>query len=189
MDESVSLVQETHVLRLQLAAWAADPEWPLLSRYDLLGNKPPRSLFGRMVRWLRGRMAQLGLVRPHLSKYSWLPALKHAAYAPEGKTLLIWAPGVSRAELRRACDGFGQRLRSDSGLVPVLVTDVADFAYFSRLPWLIEYLPELSGEEQSYRERKQRYLAWRYREAMIVPVSAGLATAEEWEQILAMGGR
>ena len=34
----MSLVQETQVLREMLSAWAADPEWVLLCRYDLLDS-------------------------------------------------------------------------------------------------------------------------------------------------------
>jgi hypothetical protein len=60
------------------------------------------------------------------------------------------------------------------GFVPVLVTNVADFAFFSRLGWLVEYVPALSAPAGGYAERKQRHLAWRYRDAPALPVSAGL---------------
>jgi hypothetical protein len=104
--------------------------------------------------------------------------------AAEAKALLIWAPEVERASLRQACEGFSRRLKGNFCLAPVLVTDVADFAYFPRLGWLVEYLPELSGEGQSYEERKRRYLAWRYRDALIVPLPAGLASETEWNALM-----
>jgi hypothetical protein len=64
--------------------------------------------------------------------------------------------------------------------VPILVTDVPDFAFFSRLGWLVEYVPTLAPPAGDYAERKRRYLAWRYRDAPALPASAGL-TAESIE--------
>lgn len=180
----MSVVEETQALRRELAALADATEWDLLVRYDLLGKKPPRSLQDRVFRLARGWLAAAGLMPPHVTKYSWLPTLKHVPLAAEVKTLLIWAPGVGRDELRQACEGFATRLKGSTSLAPVLVTDVAAFAYFSRLGWLVEYLPELDGEEQSFRERKRRYLAWRYRDAVVVSVSAGLASEVEWRAVL-----
>lgn len=101
--------------------------------------------------------------------------------------LLIWALGVKRDELQHACEGFAVHLKDMSSLVPVLVTDVADFAYFSRLGWLVEYLPGLIGEGQSYQVRKQRYLAWRYRNALVVHASAGLTSEGEWKILMEAG--
>jgi hypothetical protein len=69
--------------------------------------------------------------------------------------------------------------------VPVLVTDVADFAFFSRLGWLVEYVPALSTPADDYGERKRRYLAWRYRDAPALPVSAGLAEFAQVQELLA----
>lgn len=180
----MSVVEETHALRRELAVLAIEPEWDLLVRYDLLGKKPPQSLQDRVLCLARRWLAAAGLAPPHVTKYSWLPTLKHVPLASEVKPLLIWAPGVGRDELRQACEGFVERLKGNMSLAPVLVTDVADFAYFSRLGWLVEYLPELDGEGQSYRDRKRRYLAWRYRDAVVVSVSAGLASEVEWRAVL-----
>src|SRR5690606_34408057 len=116
------------------------------------------------------------------------PALKHAPVADEATTLLIWALGVERDVLRQSCEAIARRLEAGPALAPVLVTDVADFAYYSRLAWFVEYLPELSGEGPSYRERKRRHLAWRYRDAVFVPVSAGLADEAAWNEVLRVGG-
>jgi hypothetical protein len=154
----------------------------------LLLKKPPRSLGDRLFRLARNAIARLGLVRPHVTRYLWLPALKHVQSNGDRRTLLIWALGVGREELRLACEDFARHLDDTSGLVPVLVTDVADFAHYSRLKWLVEYVPELSGAGPSYRERKQRYLAWRYRDALAVPVSAGNATTGEWHELMGIKG-
>ena len=180
----MSIIEETRALRRELAALAAEPEWGLLARYDLLGKKPPQSLQDRVSRLARRLLTVSGLAPPHVTKYPWVPTLKHATVVADAKALLIWAPGMGRNELRQACEGFSKRLKGNSSLAPVLVTDVADFTYYSRLGWLVEYLPELSGEGKSYQERKLRHLAWRYRDALIVPMTAGLASEAEWNALL-----
>ena len=182
----MSLVQKTQELREMLAAWAADPEWALMCRYDLLRKKPPSSLRDRWFLRIKKILSGLGLVRPHVTKYSWLPALKHALPDSEPKILLIWDMGVERDDLRTACEGFMKRLHRISDIVPVLVTDSADFAYFSRLQWLVEYVPTLSGEGVSYRTRKEHYLAWRYRGSLAVPASVGNACEVEWNEVMEM---
>lgn len=180
----MSIVEETKVLRRELAALAAKPEWDLLTRHDLLGSKPPALLRDRVFRLAKKQFAALGLLPPHVTKYAWRPTLKHAPLAEEAKILLIWAPGAGRDDLRQACEGFSRRLKGNSSWAPVLVTELADFAFFSRMGWLVEYLPDLRGEGQPYRERKRRYLAWRYRDAVVVPWAVGLASDVEWRAVL-----
>lgn len=184
----MSVLQETVALRRELSALAARPEWSLLVRHDLL-RKPPLSISERLTRYARRFLAAVGLTPPHVSSYLWSVTLKHAPAPAGARPLLIWAVGVERDGLRQACQGFSGRLRADSRLAPVLVTDVADFAYFSRLGWLVEYLPELSGEGVPYRQRKCRYLAWRYRDALILPISAGLASQSAWDELMELGVR
>jgi hypothetical protein len=70
------------------------------------------------------------------------------------------------------------------GFAPVLVTDVADFAFFSRLGWLVEYVPPLSAPAGEYAGRKQRHLAWLYRDALALPASVGLMERVRIEEIL-----
>lgn len=184
--DALNLMKETLALRETIAAWAANPEWSLLYQYDLLRQKPLRSLGDRWFRRAKRILASLGLIRPPVTKYSWLPTLKHAQTNGESRTILIWALDTSKEDLRRACEGFLKRLNSESGTLPVLVTDVADFAYFSRLQWLVEYVPTLTGEGPSYRERKLHYLAWRYRDALVVPASAGVACETDWNEMMEM---
>jgi hypothetical protein len=97
--------------------------------------------------------------------------------------LLIWAVGTDRDTLREACGGFSKLHDSLPGFAPVLVTDVADFAFFSRLGWLVEYLPRLAGEGGPYEERKARFLARLYRGAPTLPVDAGLEVGSRLEEI------
>ena len=68
--------------------------------------------------------------------------------------------------------------------IPALITNHADFAFYSRLGWLVEYLPNLRGVGEAYDDRKAQYLAWRYRDASVLPLSAGLLTDEQWSQLI-----
>lgn len=180
---SLSVVDEVHALRQELGVLAGRPEWQLLARYDLLAGKPPRSFGDRVFRCGRKILAALRLAPPRITSYPWTPVLKHAPVDADARTLLIWAQGVHRDELRQGCAGFLRHLQDGPSFAPVLVTDIADFAWFSRLGWLVEYLPVLPGEGQDHRERKRRHLAWRYRDALIVPLSAGLASDAEWDTL------
>jgi hypothetical protein len=182
----VSVIAEAKALRRQLKARAANPEWDLLTRYDLLGKKPPSRLKERVWRRVRHLLASIGMISPHVTKYPWIPTLKHRPVSANVKTVLIWALGADREQLRAACEGFSSKLHGCDDLAPVLVTDIADFALYSRLGWLVEYVPSLSGEGPSLQQRKQAYLAWRYRDACIVPLSAGLASLREWNALRKM---
>jgi hypothetical protein len=103
----------------------------------------------------------------------WPVALRHANTNGKAKPLLVWAVGTDRDTLRRGCEGLSRQLGSTSRVAPVLVTDVADFAFYSRLGWLVEYLPRLAGEGEPYEERKLKFLARLYEGARVLPVSAG----------------
>jgi hypothetical protein len=113
-----------------------------------------------------------------------VPVLKQVHRGDEAKPLVIWALGMDRETLRTACRGFEMLQVSLPHFVPVLVTDVADFAFFSRLGWLVEYVPSLSAPAGRYAERKQRYLAWRYRDAAVLPATAGLIDVVRIEELL-----
>lgn len=180
----MSVIAEAKALRRELKALAAKPEWDLLTRYDLLGKKPPSSLHERVWRRVRHLVALAGLISPHVTQYPWLPTLKHRPVSSDVKTVMIWALGADGYQLHAACEGFSKKLQGGDDLAPVLVTDIADFAFYSRLGWLVEYVPSLSGEGPSLQMRKQAYLAWRYRDACVVPLSAGLASEPEWNALL-----
>jgi hypothetical protein len=97
---------------------------------------------------------------------------------------VIWALDTDRETLRAACRGFETLHQALPDFTPVLVTNVADFAFFSRLGWLVEYVPTLSPPAGGYAERKRRYLAWRYRDAAALPVSAGLKEGVQVQELL-----
>ncbi|MBN3852503.1 hypothetical protein G3N59_03825 [Paraburkholderia sp. Ac-20340] len=175
---------ETKALRRKIEALAAKPEWSLLQRHDLLSRKPVSSASARAWRKIRSVLASMGLISPHITPFAWLPTLNHRPVSADVKTVMIWAPGVQRDQLRIACERFSKKFLGREDLAPVLVTDIADFAFYSRLGWLVEYLPALSGEGPSLQQRKQAYLAWRYRDACIVPLSAGLASEPVWNALL-----
>lgn len=148
-----------------------DPEWT--KRYTLRRPRRPPGVYWQL-RWLAGRILRwlesVGVRRPD----PWLVSLKQSGAKAKAKPLLIWAVGTDRRALREACRGLSRLGDSLPGFVPVLVTDVADFAFFSRLGWLVEYLPRLAGEGEPYEARKATFVARLYRGAPALPVTAGL---------------
>ena len=176
----MTLSEEIGELRRELAQLAREAETDLARRYALR-NPPPRRLsLYRRTRMLVGTLLRkLGfLVEP------WLPGLRHFKGSEGARPFVIWALKTDRDTLRDACRGFEKLQAALPGRVPVLVTDVADFAFFSRLGWLVEYVPELSAPAGRYAERKKRYLAWRYRDAPALPVSAGLVDGVRVQELL-----
>lgn len=175
---------EEKVRRLQrhLNDLESDRDEALTSQYTL--QKPPRppGLYWQL-RWLAGIILRwtepLGLWRGD----GWPASLKGASAGPTARPFLIWAVGTDRDTLRRACAGFQELHESLPGFVPVLVTDVADFAFFARLGWLVEYLPVLAGVGEVYERRKARFLARLYRGAPVLPAELGLEGANRAEEM------
>ena len=141
------------------------------------------SLYRRLRMALGSLLRRLGL-RHDPPPRPWQAGLKHFAKAGEGNALLIWALETDREQLRQACRGIERLQPSLPGWTPVLVTDVADFAFFSRLGWLVEYVPSFSEPAGAYGKRKARYLAWRYRDATALPLSVGLQEDVKKEDLL-----
>jgi hypothetical protein len=165
---------ESEGLRQQLALWISEADIDLAQRYALRPVQSEKLSPYRRLRRAVGRiLRELGLRQapPH---EPWLPGLNHIEYSDGAGPLVIWALGMDRDTLRAACRNFKMRHAAAADFVPVLVTDVPDFAFFSRLGWLVEYVPSLSAPADAYAERKRRYLAWRYRDALAVHASAGL---------------
>jgi len=104
----------------------------------------------------------------------WLTQLNHVDYSNATKPLLVWAVDIERDELRSACVRIRKLQTESPGWAPVLVTNIADFAFFSRLHWLVEYVPSMSEPADGYSEHKLRYLAWRYRDVPALPVTADI---------------
>ena len=164
-------------LRQHLNQLAEDFETGLSERYALQFWTPEKPNLYRSLRKKVGRLLRwLGLMRrpPAPPPAPWLTELKHVDYGSAARPLLIWAMDIERDELRGACDRIKKLQIRSPGWAPVLVTDVADFAFFSRLNWLVEYVPSLSAPADKYSGRKLRYLAWRYREVPALPITVDI---------------
>jgi hypothetical protein len=168
-----SVKEESNALELHLRELAACPDDELAERYQIKRSPRPlglywqlRGIVGSILRWLEGRWPW--------KKNPWPVSLKQQSTDSKAKAMLIWAVGADPETLREACTGLSEQWDSFPGFAPVLITDVADFAFFSRLGWLVEYLPRLTGQGEPYEERKLKYIARLYRGAPVLPVSAGL---------------
>ncbi len=186
---TASLKKEIEALQQLLRELAFHTDDELTARYQIKRSPRPvglywqlRGMVGWMLRWLEARWPW--------RKDPWPVSLRQQSTSANAKPLLIWAVGTSRDTLREACTGLSKRWDSLPGFAPVLITDVADFAFFSRLGWLVEYLPRLAGNGEPYEERKLKYLARLYRGAPVLPVSAGLEAGLELDlrRLLAAGG-
>lgn len=180
----MTLQETTQTLRRQLRQWAAAPEWTLLIRYELLPQRPSPVWHKRLSQKAGRLLRVMGLSRARYCSQLWQPGLNHAETFPECTPLLIWSDSTTAQAQREACAGLQHLLLPYPHLCPVLATAVADFRFYSRLGWLVEYLPDLPGEGPSYLERKRRYLAWRYRHALAIPLSAGQASTPEFTALL-----
>lgn len=176
MKQLVS-IESFSALSAGFANHSLAPEWHLLVTHDLLRDKRDLPWRDRLYRLWRLMLASLRLAPPYVSNYDWSPLLKHIPRAHDGQVLVIWSVGVGDNSLQRAaCLALQEVLSRFSSLLPVLLTDCADFAFFSRLGWHVEYLPALSGEGEDYTVRKCAYLAWCYRGALVLPLGDDTAT-------------
>jgi hypothetical protein len=180
----VTLTTETKALRQRLQALAVDVESELVDRYPLrLQPGGPLSPYRRLRIFVGKQLRALGL-RKTPEPEPWLAGLKHRELQDDPRTLLIWALNSDPATIREACEGLHAWLSERPDFAPVLVTDIADFAYYSRLGWLVEFVPRLSPPAERFFERKQRYIAWRYRDAQALPLSAGLHSRTHVQEVL-----
>jgi hypothetical protein len=169
---------EADSLRRRLRQLANEFDTGISGRYDLQFISPEELRLRRRLRRSAGRLLRrFGLMRPLPARppqplEPWLTELSYIDYCNAAKPLLIWAMDIGRDELRSACNRIRELQIKSPGWAPVLVTDVADFAFFSRLNWLVEYVPSLSAPADEYFGRKLRYLAWRYRDVPALSVRA-----------------
>lgn len=175
--------EEVAKLRAHLQRLAAEADVALCERYTLQPLPPERRNAYRRLRSRIGEILRRWRLRPALPQQPWLPGLKHVGHDETARPVLIWALGADRETVRAACLRFEER-RMAADFVPVLVTDVADFAFYSRLGWLVEFVPTLAAPAADYGARKQRYLAWRYRDVRALPISAGLEDAARLTELL-----
>ncbi len=145
-------------------------KYEILPRPVLLSARCGVPLRIQVFRWLRDVLVGLGVIKLGQFSVAWSPKLKHVPAEQGARVVLFWAVGESdKSALRLELTTQLEQFKSQGGGLGVLVTNVPDFAFYSRLGWLIEYLPELSGTHESYAQEKLRYLAWRYRGADVVP--------------------
>lgn len=180
----MTLQDETRKLRLYLGQLYGEEETALVDRYDPPPVPPAKMRIYRRYRAFVGRQLRALGLRKVTPPEPWRAGLKHRDVDDDARPLLIWAVGQEQQAIRAACDGFRSWLEGRRDIAPVLVTDVADFAYYSRLGWLVEYLPEFSSPADNYAARKRRYIAWRYRGAPALPLSAGLQDRRHIEELL-----
>lgn len=175
---------EVRRLRQHLESVAAKPDEDL-ARYQLRWPPMPPGLYWRM-RWLIGCLLRclewMKLKKPD----PWPVSLRHSPAGARARPYLIWAVGSDKETLRSACSGFVELGATLPGFVPVLVTDIPDFVFFSRLGWLVEYVPELEGAGTPYAARKARLIARLYGDAPAVPIGVGLQAREHADEIRRM---
>ena len=145
-------------------------KYEILPRQVLLNARSGVPLKNRVFRWLRDVLVALRLIKPGQFGCAWSPKLKHVPVEQGAKVMIFWAVGAyDKQDLRLELAAQLGRFKSQGGGLGVLLTNVPDFAFYSRLGWLVEYIPALSGTHESYAQEKLRYLAWRYRGADVVP--------------------
>lgn len=178
----MDICEDIAALEHYLDELAAGPDDALQDRYAMHRPARPKGLYWQL-RWLAGqvlrRLQSVGL----LSANPWPVRLAHSGTSRNDRPVLIWAIGIDRDRLREATVRLSRLLDEFPGLAPVLVTDTADFAFFSRLGWLVEYVPDIDGEGEYFRSRKLQYLARLYRGAPALPVHSGLAEIADQEAI------
>jgi hypothetical protein len=170
----MSVSDEIGDLRHRLHEIAAEADTGLESRYAVRFPPPEQvSVYVKARRYVGRKLREWGLRRTPPPE-PWLVTLRHVPGPDDARPVLVWAVGTQPGELRPACRKLKKIFDETIGYAPVLVTDVADFAFYSRLGWLVEYVPDFQGSSDGYARCKQRYLARRYRDAPAVPVAAGL---------------
>jgi hypothetical protein len=173
-------VNEFEALQQELSDLAASPQDGALDHYRMRKPERPPGIYWQL-RWLAGRAVRLLESAGIRNVDSWPANLKQASGGR--KPLLLWALGADRMPLRENCSHLAGLLPALPDYSPVLVTDVADFGFFSRLGWLVEYLPDLSGPGESFQSRKAKFLLRLYGGAPVLPAVAEWQSVSETEQL------
>lgn len=147
-------------------------KYEILPRHVLLSVSSGVPLGVCVYRWFRDWLVRLKLIRQGKFCSAWSPRLKHVPVEKDPRVVLFWAVGAfDKQSLRLGLQAHLEEFRSIGGGLGVLLTNVPDFAFYSRLGWLVEYLPELTCSNESYSKEKLRYLAWRYRDADVITIN------------------
>ena len=189
----MSLCTDTGSLRSHLMQLAEEFDPDFNKRYELLfwvPEVPPlserfRQEIVRLLRWLRLKPTPPPSPPPPEPPLEpWLTELDYVDYEQTARPVLFWAVGMERDSLRDACLRLRALQLKSPGWAPVLLTDVADFAFYSRLNWLVEYVPSLSAPADAYSRRKLCYLASRYRDLPALPLNVDFEADELLEDLL-----
>ena len=179
----MSLSEEKQSTGVLVKRLDAEFDRSLLVRYTLRPLDPKRLSLYRRLRIKVGRKLRDWGLRPE--SQPWVAGMQ--ANSGDYRTdnpLLVWAVDCGLEDLRKPCRALADMLRrSDKHYDVVLVTDIADFAFYSRLGWLIEFVPVLSVGQADYALEKQRYIAWRYRNARHVSILSEFDDANSIEAI------
>lgn len=142
-----------------------------LAKYELSWPPMPPGWYWRM-RWLASVILRWAESKKLRRRGPWPVRLRQADGIADARPLLFWAVGMTESQVPDICRSIAllQEMLPDSA--PVIVTDLAAFAEFSRLRCLVEYLPKLAGVGQPYDVRKARMLARLYRGAPVLPIRA-----------------
>jgi hypothetical protein len=179
---SMNVSVEIQRLQQHLDKLAQAPDDTLLERYTMHQPRRPPGFYWQL-RWLAGQTLRWLESHRLLRSEPWPVSLRHASTNRTAKPLLIWGVGVDRITLREKCNGFSNLLGTLPDFAPVLVTNEADFAFFSRLGWLVEYLPSIAGQDELFPHRKARFLARLYRGAPAIPASIGTVTGPQADEV------
>ena len=172
-----SLFEKTKMLRKTWQHMSKFP-WKFLISYSASSRQCSLPLRQRLCCFT---FHALQLTRLLLSR--WHTGLKHGCANPSG-TVVILDDLDDHSDFHQVCTSLKEHLANCPSLAPVLITSHADFAFYSRLGWLVEYLPRTLPNYEVYIERKKRYLAWRYKYALVLPLYAGRATEEEFKALM-----
>lgn len=164
---------EIQELRRRLEKMALEPDDELDERYTMHRPGRPPGLYWQL-RWLAGRILRRIKDSGILASDPWPASLKQGKSKRNARPLVVWAMGADRDSLRRSCTTIAEFLESATEFAPVLITDVPDFSYYSRLGWLVEYVPAVHGSGEAFESRKARFLARLYRGAVILPLRADM---------------
>ena len=173
VDRRMMIDAEIQELRRRLDEMALEPDDDLGERYTMHRPGRPPGLYWQL-RWLAGRILRRMKDTGILASDPWPASLKHGKSRKNARPLVVWAMGADPDSLRSSCATIADFLVSAPEFAPVLITDVPDFSYYSRLGWLIEYLPAVHGSGEAFESRKARFLARLYRGAVILPLRADL---------------
>ena len=170
---------ESKALSAHISSLAAKSRWNS-DKYKRWKPRIPRGVYWQ-CRWvvIRGIVAleALGWKRPD----PWPAALRDSPIPPRASTALLWGVGIGKDELRSLCTSFANNGLDTLGVAPVLVTDCTDFAFYSRLGWLVEYLPSLG---ENYQSDKLQLIASLYANCPVLPMSAHALDRDQLRALL-----